>query len=122
MDPPGGRVNEHVGWLDVLVDEPASMELTECAGQGHCQSQKLSDLHRLTGEAIERLPSCVVDNEHALPAFAYELHWLQRPRAVQVFSKCVFVCEAIDALERRRLSAGMDGYERVPAAVRTIPP
>jgi hypothetical protein len=98
------------------------MELTECAGQGHCKSEKLSDLHRLTGEAIERLASCVVDNEHALPAFAYELHWLQCPRAVQVLSKFVFVCEAIEALERRMLSAGMDGYERVPAAVSNIPP
>ena len=65
IDPPGGRVNEHIGWLDVLVDEPASMELTECARQGHRKSEKLSDLHRLTDEAIERLASCVVDNEHA---------------------------------------------------------
>jgi hypothetical protein len=76
----------------------------------------------LTGEAIERLASCVVDNEHALPAFAYERHWLQGPRAVQVLSKFVFVCEAIEALERRMLSPGMDGYERVPTAVSNIPP
>jgi hypothetical protein len=75
MDPPGGRVNEHIGWLDVLVDEPASMELTERAGQGHGHPEKLSDLHRLAGKAIQRLASCVVDNEHALPAFAYEFHW-----------------------------------------------
>ena len=121
-DPPGGGVNEHIGWLDVLVDEPTSMELTECAGQGDCESEKLPDLHRLTDEAIERLASCVVDNEHGLPAFANELHWPQCPRAVQVLSKFVFVCEAIDALERRRLSAGMDWNERVPAAVSTIAP
>jgi hypothetical protein len=76
----------------------------------------------LTGEAIERLASGVVDNEHALPAFAYELHWLQCPRAVQVLSKFVFVSESIEALERRMLSAGLDGYERVPAAVSNIPP
>ena len=90
--------------------------------RGRCKPEKLSDLHRLTGEAIERLASCVIHNEHVLPAFAYELHWLQGPRAVQVLSKFVFVCEAIDALERRRLSAGMDGYERVPTAVSNIPP
>jgi len=89
------------------------MELTECAGQRHSKSEKLSDLHRLTCEAIERLASCVVDNEHAPPGFAYELHWPQCPRAVQVLSKRVFVCEAIEALERRMLGAGMDGYERV---------
>jgi hypothetical protein len=76
----------------------------------------------LTGEAIERLASCVVDNEYALPAFAYELHWQQCPGAVQVFSKVVFVCEAIEALERRMLSAGMDGYERVPTAGSNMPP
>jgi hypothetical protein len=76
----------------------------------------------LTREAIEGLASGVGDNEHALSAFAYELHWLQRPRAVQVLSKFIFVCEAVDALERRMLSAGMDGYERVPVAVGTIAP
>jgi hypothetical protein len=122
MDPPSGRVNEHIGWLDVLVDKPPSMELTEGARQGHCKSEKMSDLHRLTGEAIERLPSCVVDNEHALPAFAYEFHRPQCPRAVQVLSKFVFACEAIEALERRMLSAGMDGNERVPGVVSNIPP
>ena len=108
------RVDEDIGWLDVLMDEPASVELTECAGQGHCESEKLSDLHRLADEAIERLASCVVDNQHGLPAFAHELQWPQCPRAVQVLSKFVFVCEAIDALERRVLSAGKDGYESVP--------
>ena len=59
------------------------------------------------------------DNEQALPAFAYELQWPQCPRAVQVLSKFVFVGEAIEALERRMLSAGMDGDERVSAAVST---
>jgi hypothetical protein len=116
-DPPCGRINDYVGWLDVLVDETTSMQPTERAGQSHCKSEKLSDLHRLTGEAIERLTSCVVDNEHALPAIAYELHWLQRPRAVQVLSKFVFVSESIDALERRMLSARMDGYESVPVTL-----
>src|SRR6185436_4475903 len=122
MDPPTGRINDHIGWLDVLVDEPPSMKLTECGGQGHCKSEKPSDLYRLMGETIERLASCVVDNEHALPAFAYELHWLQCPRAVQVLSKFVFVCEAIEALELRMLSAGMDRYERVRAHASNIPP
>jgi hypothetical protein len=98
------------------------MELTEGAGQRHGKPEKLSDLHRLTGEVSERLASRVVDNEHALPAFAYELQWLQCPPAVQVLSKVVFVCEAIEALGRRMLSVGMDRYERVPTAVTNIPP
>jgi hypothetical protein len=57
-----------------------------------------------------------------LLALAYELQWLQCPPAVQVLSKFVFVCEAIEALERRMLSAGMDRYERVPIAVTNILP
>ena len=66
--------------------------------------------------------SGVLDNQHRLSALAREIHWPHCPRGVQVLSKFVFVCEAIDALEGRVLSAGRDGDERVPAAVGIIPP
>ena len=120
-DPPSCGVYEHVGGLDVLMDEPASVELIECARQGHGESEKLSDLHGLADEAIEGLASFVIDNEHRLPAFAHELQWPQCPRAVQVLAQFEFMCEAIDALKDRMLGVGKDGYERVPPAVGIIP-
>ena len=46
-DLPGRGVDEHIGWLDVLVDQPASVKPTERARQGDCEPEKLSDLHRL---------------------------------------------------------------------------
>ena len=81
---PSGGVDEHIGRLDVLVDQPASVELPDCAGQRHGESEELSDLHRLPDEAIERLASCVVDHQHRLPALAHEFHRPQCPRTVQV--------------------------------------
>ena len=119
---PVADVDEHVGGLDVLVNEPASMELTECARQRHSESEKPSDLHGLADEAIERLASCVVDDQHRPPALAHELHRPQCPRAIQVVLELVFVDEAIDALERGMLGAGKDGDESVPVARGTIPP
>ena len=121
-DPPGCGVHQHIGGLDVLVDQPASVELAKCAGQGHGEPEELSDLHRLPDEAIEGRASRVIDNQHRLSALAHQFHWPQCPRGIQVLSKFVFVREAIEALERRMLSAGRDGYERVPIAVGIIPP
>ena len=77
----------------------------------------MSDLHRLPDEAIERLATCVIDHEQRLPALAHQFKRPQCPRTVQVASEFVFVRESIDALQRRVLGSGRDGYERVPLAL-----
>jgi hypothetical protein len=109
------------GWFDVLMDQPSSVKLTDCARQRHRESEELSDLHRLPDKAIERLTSCVINNEHRLSALAHQFQRPQCPRTVQVLPKFEFMREAIDALKGRMLSFGRDGYERVPIAVRVIP-
>ncbi len=73
-------------------------------------------------KAIEGLASRVLDNQHRPPALAYELHRPQRPRTVEVVLKFVFVCETIDALKRRMLSAGKNGYESMRMALSIIAP
>ena len=90
--------------------------------QGHCESQKSSDLHGLADKAIEGLASGVLDNQHRPPGLAHELHRPQRPRTVEVVLEFVFVCETIDALKRRMLSAGEDGCESIPMALIIIAP
>jgi len=55
-----GGVDEHIGRLEILVNQPTSVELPDCARQRRGDSEERSDLHRLPDEAIERLAACVV--------------------------------------------------------------
>jgi hypothetical protein len=107
--------------FDVLVDQPASVELTKCARQGHCESEKCPISMGWRTRRSSGSPSCVIDHEHRLSALAHQFQRPQCPRTVQVLPKFEFVREAIDALKGRMLSVGRDGYERVPTAVSIIP-
>ena len=81
-----------------------------------------SDLHRLPDEAIERLASCVVDHEHRLPALAQQFQWPQCPGSCPGSARSSYSCvRRLSALERRMLSAGRDGYERVRLAAQRHP-
>ena len=108
--------------LDVFVNESTSVEPAKCGRQRHGEPQKSSDLHRLADKAIEGLTSGVLDNQHRPPALAHELQWPQRPVGSEVVLEFVFAGETIDALERRMLGAGKDGYESVPVARGIIAP
>jgi len=58
------------------------MELTNCVRKRHGQPKELSDLDRLPDETIEWLASCVVDDEHRLPALYAEVRSVLRPGGV----------------------------------------
>ena len=120
--PTSGGVDEDIGRLEILMNQPTSVELPDCAGQRRGDSEERSDLHRLPDEAIERLAACVVDHEHRLPALADEFQWPQRPGTIQVALKSVFVRETIDAGESWMRTGRIDGYERVPLALSDVPP
>ena len=109
-------VDEHIGRLEILVNQPTSVELPDCAGQRRGDSEERSDLHRLPDEAIERLAACVVDHEHRLPALAQQFQWPQCPGTVQIALKFVFVRQPIGALGCRMCSTGSDRYEGVRLA------
>ena len=119
---PGRGIYDHVGWVDVFVNESTSVEPAKCGRQRHGEPEKSSDLHGLADKAIKGLTSGVLDNQHRPPALAHELHWPQRPRGSEGILEFVFVGETIDALERRMLRAGKDGDERVPIARGTVAP
>ncbi len=104
------------------MDQTASVELADGAGQGHGEPEELSDLHRLPDETIEGFATSVIDNQHRLPALAHQLQRPQRPGTIQVGLESVFVREAIDTLKGGMLGAGRDGYEGVRLATGAIPP
>ena len=108
-------IDEHVGGLDVLVDQPASVEPTDRAGQRHGESEKSPiSIGCRRGDREARLP-CTRPRASSARARA-RVPAAAMPRRFEVLSKFVFVGEAIDALERRMLGAGRDGYERVRLA------
>ena len=78
-DPPGRGVYEHVGRLDVFVNESSSMESAKCGSQRNGQPQKASDLHWTADEAIEGLASGVLDYQHRPPALAHEVPLVAGP-------------------------------------------
>ena len=117
-----GGVDEHIGRLEILMNQPTSVELPDCAGQRRGDSEERSDLHRLPHEAIKRLASCVVDHEDRLPALAHQFQWPQCPGTVQIALKFVFVRQPTGALECRMFSTGSDRYEGVRLAFSVIPP
>jgi hypothetical protein len=91
------------------VNETPAVELTECARQGDCESEKAPNLHGLAGKAIERLTPGVVDNQHHPSPVANEFHWSQSPFSVQVLPKFALMCETVDALRDRMPVIGKDG-------------
>ena len=113
----GCGVDEHIGRLEILVNQPTAVELPDRAGQRRGDSEELSDLHRLPDEAIERLATGVVDHEQRLPALAPQFQRPQCPGTIQITLQFVFVREAIDVPESRVFNAGRDGYERVRLAL-----
>jgi hypothetical protein len=60
---PGPEIYQHIGRLDVLVNEPASVEPAESCGEGHCDSKKSSGLHRPAQMSIQWLTACVLNNQ-----------------------------------------------------------
>ena len=89
------------------------MQLTYCTAQSHGEAKELPDLHRLPDEAIERLATCVINDEQRLSTIANQFKRPQCPCTVQVASEFVFVRESIDALQSRVLGNFRDWYERV---------
>jgi len=114
------RVYQDIGRLEILVDQPASVEATDSAGQGHRESEELPELHRPADKAIEGFAAWVIHHEHGLPALTHQLQWPHCPGTIQEALKGVFVRKAIDALKGWVFCAGSDGYERVRLGV--IPP
>lgn len=114
------RVYEDIGRLEILVDQPASVEPSDGAGQGHRESEEFPNLHRLANEAIGWFAAWVIDHEHGSPALTHQIQRPHRPGTIQETLKVVFVRKPIDALKSRVFSAGGDRYERVRLGV--VPP
>ena len=84
--------------------------------------QEPSQLHRFAEDAVERLASRILEQQHRPPALAYELERPHRPGTVQVVLQSVFVCETIQAARRRVFRGGKHRQDAVPVAARGLQP
>ena len=90
-------VHQNIGWLDVLVDEAALMELAQSRGNSDSQAQEASHLHGRAEQPVERLAARIIEHQHGPTGVAHELQRPHRPCAVELILQLVFVREAIEA-------------------------
>jgi len=84
---PGCSVHESVGGLDVLVDETALVQPTQCGRQSNGEPQELSQLHRCSHQSVQRLASGVPEHEHRAALVCCERNWPNCPGGLQFGSQ-----------------------------------
>jgi hypothetical protein len=74
----GREINEHIGRLDVLMDEAMFVYMAQCSRQTRSDAQKPSDLHRLAEKPGEGPAPRVLKEQHGPPLFAQKRQWPRR--------------------------------------------
>jgi len=62
---PGG-IHEHIGWLQVLVDQTTLVQLAVCRRETSGDAQKLPHSHRSVNEAVKRFATRVLKHKYSL--------------------------------------------------------
>src|SRR5262245_46140121 len=79
----GRVVEEDVGRLDILVNEPALVKPAESQGTRDGDAQEASHFHRGAEQPIDRLTALIFKHQHRPTSVAYELQRAHRPRSVE---------------------------------------
>src|SRR5215471_15934601 len=85
------NVREHVGWLEILVDDPGFVQLAERGCEANRTAKKLFQLHRPWNQSIERVPSWVLEHEHGPVLLLSESDGLNRPCRIEFVFKREYV-------------------------------
>ena len=117
-----GAVHQDIGRLDVLVDEPALMDLAQRSRDADGEAQEASHLHRRAEQPVERLAARILQHQHGPAAVADELQRSRRPRSVQRVLQSKFMRQAIEGRRCRMLRGGKHGQHDVPAAIGILAP
>ena len=111
-----GRIHDHVGRLEVLVNEPTSVKSTQCARHRCRKLQEPARFHGIAYQPIKRCTSGKLDNQHGVAGLANKFYRAQRPLDIQIVLEFELVCEPIDPRLDRMRRAGDHRYEGVPVA------
>ena len=99
-------VHQNIGWLDVLVDQTALVNLAERCGDADRKAQEASHLYGRAEPPVEWLQTVnILEHQHGVTGVVHELQRPQRPRGVQVVLQSVLVSKPIEARARRVRSA-----------------
>ena len=93
----GRVVEQDVGRLDVFMDEPALVKLTQSRGNSAAEAQEAPYLQGPTEQPIDRPTARILEHQHGSIGFAHEVQRPHRPRRVEFVLQFVFVRQAIEA-------------------------
>src|SRR6185369_2737833 len=111
--------DQNVCRLDVLMDEPALVELAQRHGDANREAKAASDLQGRLEQPVEGLAAGVLEHQHDPAPFADEFHRPHRPGAVELVLQLAFMGEAIEEAGRGMLRGRNYGkYAGPPAAIR----
>ena len=97
-------VDKHVRRLDVFVDHPVAVDLTEGCHQADRDAQNACQLERVPRSAIkdpiQGFAARVLEHEHRPPFVTSECHGQEGPRRIKFGRERVFMLEPPKALRR----------------------
>src|SRR6185312_14802420 len=94
-------IDQNIGWLYILMNQPPCMKLAERSSKANGQPQKRHNLHRASNQTIERLATRVLEHECLLAVVPGQGERANRPLCIELIPERVY---APDLLER--LGAG----------------
>ncbi len=121
MDRAGAHLDQHVGRLDVLVNDAARVQSRQRGRQRAGDAQEQGDLHGLPKKAVERLAAGVGKHEHQAPAPATERQRANRPLRIELVAQRILAREPLKAgrpgMLLRRCLRQLRGSIRLPHPV-----
>ena len=94
-DAAAGRVDEDIGWLEILMDQPPRMQPADGRSERDSNAQEFRHGHRPTKHALKRLATGISQHQHDPDFASEEFDRLRRPVAVEVGPQRVFMLEAL---------------------------
>ena len=96
-------VHQNIGRPEILVDQPARVDLADGFDELDRQAQGARRLHRPAQQLGQRNAAGILQHQQGAPALAHQLQGPGGPGGVEVVLQRVFVEEAVDRGGRRRV-------------------
>ena len=111
-DAAAGRVDEDVGRLEVLMDQPPRVQPADGRRERDGKAQEVRHLHRPPEQALERLATGVSQHQHEPALAPEELDRPRRPVAVELGPQRIFMLEALQRAGRGVFPGGRNQEDR----------
>ncbi len=120
MDGAGRHVDNHIGRLDVLVNEAPIVQLADCAREGDGKAQELRQ-GQLLGQILQRLASLILQCKDDASVAPRQGKRTQGEGGVQKGAQLVFMFKSAQDARSRTLGDRHDTQDEVAVLVGTMP-